>query len=68
LLLLFGGLYNPCVSAISGSVWIASRIAYALGYYSGDPKKRMRGSFGYLGIFGMLYCTTRFATNLLGWF
>ncbi|XP_050696728.1 microsomal glutathione S-transferase 3-like isoform X3 [Eriocheir sinensis] len=67
-LLLLGGLEHPIVSAIGGTVWCLGRIAYALGYYTGDPRKRIRGSFGYLGLFAMLYCTGRFATRLLGWF
>ncbi|KAK8725675.1 hypothetical protein OTU49_010685 [Cherax quadricarinatus] len=67
-LLLLGGLYNPVVSAVGGAVWCVGRIAYALGYYTGDPKKRMRGGFGYFGLFAMLYCTVRLGTGMLGWF
>lgn len=68
MLLMLGGLQHPVASAIGGTIWCAGRIAYALGYYTGDPRKRMRGSFGYLGLFTMLYCTGRLATRLLGWF
>ncbi|ROT78941.1 glutathione S-transferase 3, mitochondrial [Penaeus vannamei] len=67
-LLFFGGLYNPIVCAVGGAIWCVARIVYALGYYTGDPKKRMGGAFGYLGLIAMLYCTVRFATGLLGWF
>lgn len=68
LLLLIGGLYNPLVTAAGGAIWCAGRIVYALGYYTGDPKKRMGGSFAYFGLLAMLYTTIRFATGLLGYF
>ncbi|XP_069184426.1 glutathione S-transferase 3, mitochondrial-like [Procambarus clarkii] len=67
-LLLLGGLHNPVLSAVGGAVWCAGRVAYALGYYTGDPRKRMRGSFGYFGLIAMLYCTVRLGTGMLGWF
>ncbi|KAG0728977.1 Microsomal glutathione S-transferase 3 [Chionoecetes opilio] len=68
MLLLLGGLQHPVASAAGGTVWCAGRIAYAMGYYTGDPSKRMRGGFGYLGLITMLYCTGRLATRLLGVF
>jgi len=39
MLLGIGGLEMPVFSAIGGAIWIAGRIAYAKGYYTGDPKK-----------------------------
>ncbi|KAJ9584553.1 hypothetical protein L9F63_021111, partial [Diploptera punctata] len=45
MLLLLGGLECPVVSAGAGVVYLAGRIAYAQGYYSGDPKKRSREWF-----------------------
>ncbi|CAL4239637.1 unnamed protein product, partial [Meganyctiphanes norvegica] len=66
--LLLGGLYNPVASAIGGTIWCVGRIAYAKGYYTGDPKKRTWGSFGYIGLFTMLYCTIRLSAKMLGWF
>jgi len=53
-LLFCGGLCAPRVTAAGGALFIAGRIAYALGYSTGDPAKRYNGSFGYLGIFTML--------------
>jgi hypothetical protein len=34
-------------------------------FYVPDPKKRMRGSFGYLGLFALLGATVRFAVRLI---
>ncbi|KAK4309731.1 hypothetical protein Pmani_018660 [Petrolisthes manimaculis] len=67
-LLLLGGLYNPIVSAVGGAIWCMGRVTYAYGYYTGDPSKRSNGVFGYIGILAQLYCTVRFATQLLNWF
>ena len=35
MVLLLGGLYNPRLSALGGTVWLISRVVYALGYYTG---------------------------------
>ncbi|KXJ24381.1 microsomal glutathione S-transferase 3 [Exaiptasia diaphana] len=66
MLLLIGGLKHPIVCSVGGLVWILGRIAYAHGYYTGDPSKRMYGGFGYLGLFAMLGSTAHFALDLLG--
>ncbi|XP_067003419.1 glutathione S-transferase 3, mitochondrial isoform X1 [Anabrus simplex] len=66
MLLLLGGLEWPVVSAVGGTVWLLGRIAYAKGYYTGDPKKRMQGAFGYLGLFAMLAATTKLGLRLIG--
>ena len=50
----------PFAAAISGVIYIAGRYAYAKGYYTGEPKNRMRGGFGYLGI--MVLLATSFMT------
>ena len=47
----------PKLSAAAGWVWIAGRVVYALGYSTGDPQKRVRGAFGYLGLFTLLGAT-----------
>lgn len=65
-LLLLGGLEHPVVCSVAGLVWIISRLFYAHGYYTGDPQKRMRGSFGYLGLITLLGCTVKFGLRLLG--
>lgn len=40
LLLLIGGLEMPVLAAIAGLIWIAGKVSYAKGYYTGDPKNR----------------------------
>ncbi|XP_046849386.1 microsomal glutathione S-transferase 3-like [Xenia sp. Carnegie-2017] len=66
LVLLFtGGLKHPCISSISGIIFIASRIVYAFGYYTGDPKNRLRGSFGYLSAIGMIGCSISTAVKFI---
>ncbi|GIY73252.1 microsomal glutathione S-transferase 3 [Caerostris darwini] len=67
-LLLVGGLSHPRLSSAGGVIYLVGRIAYALGYSTGDPQKRMRGMFMHFGILTLVYTTAHFATNLLGWF
>lgn len=64
-LLFAGGISAPVVSAAAGAVWILGKLAYAQGYSTGDPKKRMRGSFGYLGLLTLLYTSGLSAYKLL---
>merc|ERR1739848_859183 len=44
-LLLSAGLFNAKMAAAFGFIWIAGRIIYSIGYYSGMPKNRIVGSF-----------------------
>lgn len=64
-LLLLGGLENPLLTAAGGTIFLLGRIAYAKGYYTGDPKKRMQGSFGYIGLLTMMGTTAKLALKLL---
>jgi len=66
MLLIFGGLQFPRVSAAAGALWIVSKYFYAQGYYTGDPAKRNRGAFGYIGLLTLIVTATSFALNLLG--
>jgi len=65
-LLFVAGLECPSCSAIAGLVWILGRIAYALGYSTGDPAKRMRGAFGYFGLFFLLGTSIYSAIKIIG--
>ncbi|XP_052810817.1 microsomal glutathione S-transferase 3-like [Mya arenaria] len=66
-LLLLGGLLYPRLSAVAGAVWVAGRVAYALGYSTGDPGKRQYGAFGYFGLFTLLGINIMFGLKLLGY-
>lgn len=64
-LLLLGGLEWPVISAGAGVLYLAGRIAYAQGYYTGDPKKRARGAFGLLGLLPLLGATVYLGLRLI---
>ncbi|KAJ3314273.1 Microsomal glutathione S-transferase 3 [Boothiomyces sp. JEL0838] len=65
ILLLVSAIEYPLISAISGAVYLASRVAYAGGYCTGDPKKRSRGFFGYFALLAMLGASGATAFKLL---
>ncbi|XP_065302599.1 glutathione S-transferase 3, mitochondrial-like [Dermacentor albipictus] len=67
MLLFLGGLEYPKFAACSGLVYLAGRIVYAIGYSTGDPSKRMRGSFQYFGLFALLGLTVRQGLLMLGY-
>ncbi|CAG8634244.1 3666_t:CDS:2 [Paraglomus brasilianum] len=54
LILFVAGIGFPKVAAASGFLWTISRIVYAHGYYTGNPKNRMRGVFGYIATLALL--------------
>lgn len=64
-LLLLGGLQHPRVAAVAGIVYLAGRIVFAKGYYTGDPKNRRHGAFGMLGLLTLLGSTLCFAAHQL---
>jgi len=64
LLLFIGGLEMPVLSALAGAIWVAGRVSYALGYYTGDPKNRMRGGYAYIGTLILLVATIKFGLKL----
>lgn len=55
--LMTAGLRFPRATAGCGCFWVLSRFAYAHGYSSGEPAKRRRGNFGYIGYFGLIGMT-----------
>lgn len=65
LLLMVGGLQYPRVAAVGGVVYLLGRIAYAIGYSTGDPQKRVWGSFGFVGLVALLGSTVSFAAHQL---
>ena len=38
MLLFIGGLHYPLVTALAGVVWIAGKVSYSLGYYTGGKQ------------------------------
>merc|ERR1711936_386471 len=44
-MLIAAGLFNAKMAATFGFIWIAARVIYSIGYYSGIPKNRIVGSF-----------------------
>ena len=65
MLLALSCIEHPIAGAACGAVRLAGMVAYALGYQTGDPKKRMNGAFGYLGLFGMLGMSIKTAVTLI---
>jgi glutathione S-transferase len=49
-----GGIRYPLTSAAGGLIWLAGRVAYTLGYSTGDPPLRRRGGFNYIGLITLL--------------
>ncbi|XP_063813244.1 glutathione S-transferase 3, mitochondrial-like [Pseudophryne corroboree] len=62
---LIAGLAFPISASVLGAIWVTSRFSYAHGYYTGDPQKRMRGGYGYIGLFGVLLLSLTAALQLL---
>jgi len=54
---------TPVISSYSETSIERVKLTYC--FYIPDPKKRMRGGFGYLGLFALLGATVRFAIRLI---
>lgn len=52
-------------ASVAGAVYLLGRIVYFQGYSSGEPKKRVRGAFMYLGTLTMLGCLVKGGVDLL---
>ncbi|CAI2174378.1 12192_t:CDS:2 [Funneliformis geosporum] len=63
--LLAGGINHPVLSSIGGGIWLFGRLIYAWGYYSGNPKQRLRGAFGYIGVLLLLGTSISSGVSLL---
>ncbi|KAE8624546.1 hypothetical protein XENTR_v10005982 [Xenopus tropicalis] len=62
---LIAGLAFPLAAAVLGAIWVTSRFSYAWGYYTGDPQKRMKAAYGYIGYFGLMLLSIAAALQLL---
>ncbi|CAM9917010.1 unnamed protein product, partial [Ectocarpus sp. 8 AP-2014] len=56
LLLGLAAINRPTIAGVAGAVRLAGFVAYVIGYRTGDPEKRHRGAFGYIGLLTMLGC------------
>ncbi|CAG8721770.1 9235_t:CDS:2, partial [Racocetra persica] len=65
LTLMVGGLKHPVLSAVGGGIWILGRLVFARGYQTGDPAKRTRGAFSYIGVLTLLGTSISTAISLL---
>ncbi|KAJ6648526.1 Microsomal glutathione S-transferase 3 [Pseudolycoriella hygida] len=65
LFLLFGGLEMPIFVALGGLIWVAGKVSYSKGYYTGDPKNRMRGAYAYIGLLMLLVATVKLILKLV---
>merc|ERR1712178_343158 len=54
MMLFVGGLKHPRWAAGCGVVYSLGRIAFARGYYTGDPANRRWGAIGSFGLLGLL--------------
>ncbi|KAL3315582.1 Microsomal glutathione S-transferase 3 [Cichlidogyrus casuarinus] len=63
MLLFVGGLRYPRSSAAFYAIYLGGRIAYMIGYNTGEPKNRIRGMFGYAGLLGLLLNTLTFGVT-----
>lgn len=68
-MLLVSGVKYPCLAATFGFVWVVGRVVYSVGYYSGDPAKRMPGfALSMLGgLLPLLVLSVCNAGGLIGW-
>ncbi|XP_041069378.1 microsomal glutathione S-transferase 3b [Carcharodon carcharias] len=62
---LIAGAVYPITASVLGIIWVTSRFTYAWGYYSGVPEKRMNGSYGYIGLLGVIFLSIVVAFKIL---
>ncbi|KAL4859302.1 Microsomal glutathione S-transferase 3 [Chlorella vulgaris] len=60
-LLLVAGIRYPVSASIAGAVALVGRIAYFIGYSTGEPSARMRGAFTHLGVIALAGMVARWA-------
>ncbi len=65
---LAAGLRHPLVAAGAGLAWLAGRVVYSYGYYTGNPKHRMPGVFvSFSAQAVLLVGVVSTAAGLAGW-
>ncbi|GAA6006522.1 hypothetical protein JCM11491_004993 [Sporobolomyces phaffii] len=66
--LFHSGLYHPRLAALGGLIWLAGRVAYTVGYTTGQPSKRQFGAFAYIGYLPMFLFSSYKAVASLPFF
>ncbi|KAI0361007.1 membrane-associated proteins in eicosanoid and glutathione metabolism [Trametes cingulata] len=64
---LIGGLSYPVLAASLCGVWTLTRIAYSIGYSTGDPKKRNAGGAAVLGSLSALALIGTSTAAVVSW-
>lgn len=65
-LLILGGIKHPNICASLGLVYAISRFFYFKHYATGVPEKRLTiGKYGFLAMFGLIFCTISFGIHLI---
>ncbi|KAI3435900.1 hypothetical protein D9Q98_001958 [Chlorella vulgaris] len=64
-LLLVAGIRYPVSASIAGAVALVGRIAYFIGYSTGEPSARTRGAFTHLGVIALAGMVARWAVELI---
>ena len=62
----FSLIKTPILASIALMIWSFGRVFYAFGYYTGDPKGRNKGVFGYIGFLSLIGLTYYLAVSELG--
>ncbi|KAI9264289.1 hypothetical protein BDA99DRAFT_481517 [Phascolomyces articulosus] len=52
--LLIGGIRYPLYASYAGILYLLGRVVYSSGYRTGNPTKRLRGAFAYLGLLSLM--------------
>ena len=66
--LLLGGIRYPLYAGITGAVFSVGRVMYSLGYYTGNPEKRVPGALiSEVALVGLLGLNILTGANILGW-
>ncbi|CAM9792751.1 unnamed protein product [Ectocarpus sp. 12 AP-2014] len=64
LLLGLAAINRPIVAGVAGAIRLAGFVAYVIGYRTGNPEKRHKGAFGYIGLITMLGCAIESAVKI----
>ena len=54
MLMSIAAIHRPILAAGAGALRLLGFVLYARGYQTGDPKKRMQGAVGYIGLLALL--------------